>query len=109
MPNRSSGARLKEQKFQDGEQNAKKKKKEEKEKEKVGKKKNGKDGFGSILLNKISCYSLKNYFSTEKEKRKNTQRLFFLTFLLKYIESIRSIRTKKYSYRLRKITNVLKG
>lgn len=56
MPNRSSGARLKEQKFQDGEQNAKKKKKEEKEKEKVGKKKNGKDGFGSILLNKISCY-----------------------------------------------------
>lgn len=109
MPNRSSGARLKEQKFQDGEQNAKKKKKEEKEKEKVGKKKNGKDGFGSILLNKISCYSLKNYFSTEKEKRQNTQRLFFLTFLLKYIESIRSIRTKKYSYRLRKITNVLKG
>lgn len=34
----------------------KKKKKEEKEKEKVGKKKNGKDGFGSILLNKICCY-----------------------------------------------------
>lgn len=54
MPNRSSGARLKEQKFQDGEQNAKRKKKEEKEKEKVGKKKNEKDGFQTHPSNSIA-------------------------------------------------------
>lgn len=54
----------------------KKKKKEEKEKEKVGKKKNGKDGFGSILLNNLLLQFKKLLFHGKREKTKYSKTFF---------------------------------